>query len=768
VIATSALMALEAWGHRQIESGRPFSDVLDDVLGRDGSSLGFVCVAIDLALSHWKAASASVWPLVATPEILQFDDIRMTRDVAGVDRLVSFESEPESWMIKRADLGARPSRRARLSDTIFHYVFRAPAEQLAALRTALEQARNEMSQTPVDQREEPINGIRATAERALRMTDAQHWPLKKVKLENGDEVEVRQFERTEEELKQLGAETTRIQADMRHHNGRAKVQSALFNPAESTAEIVAEGIAWTKEQANKPRQPDKRHDDDDSGDFSQEWDRRVVVMAAALVVRDYEGTDEVETLAWALEILNVAATDKAKEYHGNDQIEYNATAIAALGLGLYFLRVPSKATCDKLLRLASNQHPAVIRAIGQHLPEFAKIEPKLPRSFVRIIMTTAVRPRRIYPERHDEGLGLAYGAKVEAAVAAELRWLKGGDPEPPWPALPAHRSRPRHGIRIERWRDDDDDELDQPISDEYVDEHALGALVGHLIRLTIGDLPRWLLDLSDHLMRWTDQANGPHGESDRDRDNRPTTWNAHFFDFAGILSVALPHAELMATFVVPITKFRDEAFHDAMAMFLRGFDRATVAIDTQKPKDPAGVRQAFAVRIQSGWNYNRLGREKSFTSESHAADALTAMFYQPSRFANEGKSHIPDNWDGLRATIETLTNLVVGAGTSGYIATLFLNLIERSASTAYLPYVVRATSAWCSGYGPDTNFWTEKEMGSRVCNWLERVLPSDSSIGGALEYVRDELLKCLDVLVRAGVAHARVIEEKILRSPTSR
>src|ERR1019366_2896081 len=43
VTTASALMALEAWGHRQIEAGRPFEEVLHDVLGPDGSSLAFVC-----------------------------------------------------------------------------------------------------------------------------------------------------------------------------------------------------------------------------------------------------------------------------------------------------------------------------------------------------------------------------------------------------------------------------------------------------------------------------------------------------------------------------------------------------------------------------------------------------------------------------------------------------------------------------------------------------------------------------------------------------
>ena len=113
VTVASALMALEAWGHRQIDAGRPFEEVLHDVLGPDGSSVAFVCVAIDLALSHWAVAADTVWPIVATPEVLEFDDARALHDLTGVDRM-TLEQEPSTWRAKRAELDAKPSRRSAL------------------------------------------------------------------------------------------------------------------------------------------------------------------------------------------------------------------------------------------------------------------------------------------------------------------------------------------------------------------------------------------------------------------------------------------------------------------------------------------------------------------------------------------------------------------------------------------------------------------------------------------------------------------------------
>src|SRR5262249_9377449 len=235
-------------------------------------------VAVDLVLSHGQKAGDIAWRMVATPGLLQFDDARMTHDVAGIGRMMTFEQEVSTWRVKRADLDARPSRRNRLSDKIGYYVFHADPKQFEALRAALEQARNEIGQKANDA-EDPINGLRATAERALRMTNAEHWPLTTMTLEDGSDVEARQFQRDPDELRLINAQTTRVEVNMRHYNVRAKVQFALFDRTKSTAEIVTEGIEWAKMQpANAELQPAE----DEREDFEKEWNRRAVVMVAAL------------------------------------------------------------------------------------------------------------------------------------------------------------------------------------------------------------------------------------------------------------------------------------------------------------------------------------------------------------------------------------------------------------------------------------------------------------------------------------------------------
>jgi hypothetical protein len=175
----------------------------------------------------------------------------------------------------------------------------------------------------------------------------------------------------------------------------------------------------------------------------------------------------------------------------------------------------------------------------------------------------------------------------------------------------------------------------------------------------------------------------------------------------------------------------------------------------------AAVRELLAARIKNTWNYHRLGREKSNTSESHAADALSAMFYHPGRFARTNQPYIPKDWVGLRETLPILTALVTGAAPSGYLAERFLSLIETSHDTVLLFCVAQAMMAWSSAYGVDSNFWSEGGIGGRICAWLEQTLAADAVAPGAMFAVAGDLMECLDIMVSSGVAQARAVEDRI-------
>jgi hypothetical protein len=763
LVAASALMALEAWAHRQVEAGRPFGEVLHDVLGPSGSSVAFVCVAVDLVLSHWGAAKEGAWPMLAVPELLNFDRTRFEQDITGLGRFYMQERESSSWRVKTADLTARQSRRRRLIDMIGDVALLGPIEIHARLRTTLDAARERVTRMTLPDDRDLFNGVRAIAKRAWRMVDASNWRLKTVRQPNGEEIEGYEFQLTAEETALLEAGRASSSAGIAETSMRWRLQKALSEPATSTSAIVIDGIAWAKAQATNAG---AEHDDDDSADrFDREWQARAVVMAAALAARDYEGTDRDSVVAWCVPILDKAATGEIDDIsaRASAQIYSNAAAIAAVGyLGLY-LRDQSRPTCDALFALAARQDHAVLNAIGSHFPELRRLDARVPRSLVRLILKSVSHPRRTMAPSEDSANQESHRRNTAAVIAAERRWLDGGALEPEWPELPPWHSRRRRGIRIGGYDVEDEPKpVNKRGPEMYVDEHALGILAGHLIPFTLCEVDDWIIGLACHLMGWTIEANnGPPGDDEHERENRPFTWNLSHFDFLGILCVAVPFERGRSLFMEPMMRLHEEAFNDAAAAFLRGFDRATVAPDAGEPENPVAVRVLFAERLRRGRMADRLGSRVSFTAETHLGDALTAMFYQPGRWDGRVGPYIPQRWNGLLATMPILTQLSVSVPLSGYVAVLFLTLVETFPCAALLPNVVQVASAWRGAHAVGAQFWSEYQIGHRLCVWMDRALNDEPSATEALTQVQEELGKCLDVLVRSGLAPARALEARI-------
>jgi hypothetical protein len=154
-----------------------------------------------------------------------------------------------------------------------------------------------------------------------------------------------------------------------------------------------------------------------------------------------------------------------------------------------------------------------------------------------------------------------------------------------------------------------------------------------------------------------------------------------------------------------------------------------------------------------------MGREKEFSCETHAAAAITAMFFQDQGIGGARQASIPMNWDGLGGVLPLLTDFVVGAPTSGYLAILFLNVLERAPEARWAPYLLDALVAWVAAYGADTSFWVARGVGTQACAWLNKALSAGDGLALSAEHLT-HLVGALDVLVKSGVAAARELEER--------
>jgi hypothetical protein len=753
LIVASTLMALEAWGHKQIESGRQTGEVLHDVLGPSGSSVAFVCVAVDLMLSHWPATKGAAWPMFTTPELLQYDHVRWTQDQSGLGRFFAKEREAEHWPIKNGDLLRRPSRRHELIDKLGNYAVFGPEDILARLRQALIAANDRVAGSQHADDGDRIWGLRATAERALRMNHAEHWRPVVRTLADGREIECHEYQYPAEEVELRQAAMQQTTGNVEELNVRFGLQKALEEPGSSTTDLVARGLAWAR-QDGMPEDEDR---------YDAEWRKRTVVMAAALAARDYEGADRTAVEQWCRSILHGASADDSEDIaaRAGTQIYSSKTAIAAIGYRALYRRDRDPEARDALLWLASRQDHPVLHAIGSGLRELASVDERMARGLVRLVLRGAVHPRRTLDDAEDKANAELHCRGIAEAVDAERRFLDGYGAEPDWPSLSPWHSRRRRGIRLGEPSVEDLSERRTLPPEMYVDEQGLAILSNYLVGLMIGGVRDWIVVLYERLMGWTFEANnGPPGEDEDERENRPTSWNLGYFETLGILCVTLPWERVRTLFANRIITLHDEAFLDAAAAFLRGFDRATLASDMPQPENTGAVRAAFAERVRQSRQMRYLSYETSFTAETHLGDALHALFYQPSSFMRSGRVYIPERWDGLLETLPILVPLVAGFPQSGYLAVVFLTLMESCRSIALLPAMVQAFSAWCGVHGVGARFWNEHELGNRICTWVEVTLSIDIE-SVALTPLRDELGRCLDVLVRSGIAAARSIEARI-------
>jgi hypothetical protein len=248
-----------------------------------------------------------------------------------------------------------------LTEQIGYLAFNGPPDIVTKVADALRTAERRLQDKQLRDDEDRLHGLRATTERALRMTDRRNWVPRKAVLKDGREINVFQFLPDDNDTAALNAERPKIEANMAESSTRLGLQHALSDPPSSTPQIVASGIRWAKAEAPTV-------DGQDYDNWQAEWRERAVVMAAALAARDYEGEDRPEIETWCRSILWRAAewrTDDIGSIHGA-HIYSHPAAIAALGLAALYHRTPADELLELLFRLGNRRDLAVVVALASN------------------------------------------------------------------------------------------------------------------------------------------------------------------------------------------------------------------------------------------------------------------------------------------------------------------------------------------------------------------------------------------------------------------
>lgn len=748
---TSALMALEAWGHRRIEAGEPIEKVIDDIIGEPNPPAAYLLVIVDLLLSHWPASSTVAIPFLACPELLCLDLQRTGGDnieIPDILGLKHLQREPVG-LSSNENLKARPSRRLTLDQLLDFYAREEFGEQRKILSELLARATARLG-PPTAQMD--LGDAAFMAVHAQNRIEPGNWRPVTVETANGPAAtwEYLPPKAENDHLKPLQDE-----ARDRQLNGRMRlaIGNALNNPAQSSAAFAAAAVKWAQEVTNKP-----------CADETEQWSREeAIVTAAVIAVRD-GGEDLIAAHGkWIRETFGRAFGGKNDPVHRTrGGLQFNPIAIAFVGTALLLRNRFAVDDVRTLLQVAGDDNPAAAQGLAYVSAALDAIDERLPRAVLQCALAASVKPHHRWGLSDED-----YKAHVEArrrevvkVIEAELVWISGSGPEPGWPAFEREPARPKHRhtigpTRTERKKKEITPEL-------YTDHHAAALWLGKAAGIFDISKRPWLRDIVDAYGAWTSVANGSELEDGEDADRTPHEWNDAYF---GLLAHCLPGltiAEIDAIGLDAVLRLPDDAFLDVMTIFLRKVDAVYFSDFGMQEAQAVHIRVALARKMMKTRDWQWKLRDRSSSISTRLGPAVAVHFFNDfGGFREPPKCYLLEKGIDRLGPFLPLLEELAESGPFLFVATTMLNLLEVSPRPAQLPLILTAAKVWFSTHPGDTEFWIDNGVGRRLCTLIEAVLKVDPSLASQTQAARKEIEVFVGVLIGMGVADANRLEEAL-------
>lgn len=754
-IVTSALMALEAWGHRRIEAGESVDVVAADILGPAGAPAAFLLVAVDLLISHWPKSAKEVIPFLACPELLSIDRSRFAYE--GLSS-IGGEKEPNGLATLQS-LRERASRRVSLDGIIGNYTQGSP-ELLATLQRELSTAAARVG--PVDN-EASMKDVRFAAAHAVNLANPANWHEVTFPTTDGSMGTAFEYRSPAQEEALINA--VQLQLQTKQFDGRLRIAltMAIGDRRRSSPDLVAHAVAWAQTQHTAPESTE----DNDIGDKDSHTQAKVT--AAALAMRDGDDSVVAAHETWGRNIFAEALGAPDDHVGNHPLLPYNTVAIAMVGLISLVRRRPDAAGIRNLVEIAARPDQAILPAFSAELTTLNEIDERLPRAMLRVGFASLFQALHDYREP-KEALAArveAHRQRVIAAIERELAWLNGGKQEPIWPPFPIEPPRPRYGRRLRLLTGDDDavlqdqEERKRPL--DIVNSQGGAVWIEKALPLLQPASVRWFRGLVDAYAEWTALANGAGLADDDDPDRSPLEWNIAYFDLAARTLAGLSPDEIDRSALQRIFTLPDESFFDVMATLIRTLDELYFNLGQIDAAEALRLRSRLAQRLVQSRGWRRVTERKSSSIESHIGRAIASLFFHNEIWGG-GKCYInPSGAEKMNGFLPLLSDLAVDAASSQYVVTMFMDLIELRVHSGNLGYLVRSACAWLSSYPADTAFWVDLGMGRRVCEWLAEAMRTDAGTFLGASAPIAEIDRLLDALVRIGAAAARPVEESLAR-----
>ena len=746
---TSALMALEAWGHHRIDSGESVEAVIGDVLGDEEVPAAYLLVVVDLVLSHWPKSRKAGIPFVGTPELLSWDRSRQVHERIGLDLGGVGEKEPRA-LASRESLRKRASRQHLLEHVLPIYLFHDPQADCDALRARLKQSVARLG--PYDS-ESSFADPRFMAVYALNQLDRGNYRQRQIRNEDGNEQTYFEYVSPETETHHLAPMQETANAQMAGINLRAQVAMALESPEKSSADLIARSIAFAREI-------------DASGEVQPDFDNSVL-MSAALVMRDGDASLRQEHGAWAQGLFRPAIGRAEDPVHRHRSgLRFNPAGIAAVGMTAVVRHGGGLAAARPLLELAVRGDPAFAHGLGADVGALIAIDPRLPTSLLRCAFAGNIRP---HLRRYDAAAAGEDEVRLREferfqgdAVDAEWRWLRGERDEPEWPTFPEARV----AVRERRFIGGAPREARKKSASPkrfYVDHQAAAIWLSMFMGNGLV-APKWLRPIAAHYRDWTSKLNGADLDRSDELSNRPTEWNIMYFRLVARSLSGLDAEAIDELCLSPVLCLPDEPFLDVMSDLLLPLDVVYFDAKGVGERDAVRIRTALARRMEETSNWKNHVHRPGYGVEVHLSLALANLFLSSSGFREPPRCYVTALDMPRAAPFIPLLTEVAERGPSLLVVLLAMSIVTVSSDYPFLTFGVGTVHTCTKRFPNDTTFWIDYGVGKKFCSWIDGVLKVTGRQSLDAAGVRAQVEEIVSSLIRLGIAEATNLETGLQRT----
>ena len=748
----SALMALEIWAHRRIDSDEDVETVLADVLLPTGGPAAYLLVAVDLVMSHWPNSAKAAVPFAACPELLCLDLQRIAADqtpipdILGLDELLRATEDPSA----SDNLKARPSRQSSLDTLLGLYAVSGPAENRFELAGLMQRAVERLGPYGEQASKQHPEFMAA---HALNQLDSANWRKTSTIGSSGESVGVWEYVSPPEEMEHLERLRATASPTMADRNMQLSLPAAVEEKSLSSSEFASQAMGWVL----RPAPPELDGDGEDGGH------RNLAIVAAAVVaMRDGDEDLRVRHREWARGVFLEALTAQmGTRFVPESNIRYNPVAMAFVGIACLLREGVEPADVRTLLEAVSRRDVLTASGFRAAAEMIAAVDERLPRALLRTAFVSCIRLRR---EHFRDNPHADIERRARTAINKECSWLSGVGDEPGWPAFPMVSPAHAAGLRIPpievELSEGTSGAATGPRMEEFLNDQTAGLWLKSLSSLFDVEARPWLRDVAQFYAEWTAVSNGS-SLNPRDRiKGKPSEWNVAYYD---LVARCLPGMTVDSIDRLALDRIRslpDESFFDTTACFLRSVDQVYFGNGSLAEAEAVRIRASLAERLSETPDWRLRSSAPSSSIEVHMGSPLAAFFFNNwNRLPPSSCYLLPPGIARIEPFLPVLERLVV-EGPGGFVAGLVLDLVEISPKPGHLSFIAAAGEAWLTEHPDNTVFWVDNEIAQRLCVVIGSIETREpySSWDPSM---RDRVGSILSALVGLGVPLAGQLEQDL-------